>query len=593
MRTSESLRWNPALFAVDDDELAGSVAGVQAGCAAFTERYRCRLAALSGPELGRLLAELGELRSASLALDSLTALPLAADRAQARWRDRAGQVAGALDDVDEVLRLVAAEWAAAPASAVAAALGSPEVEPYRNFLTGIRDTAGFTLAEPVETALALREPAARDAWVDLYDRTMAALRPVVDGRSGTVEQARSGLESADPAVRAASLAALYEAVDSAAPVLAHCLDTLVADRVAVADLRGLPGPRAERDLGNELSPAVVDDLLAAAEAGYPLAHRWFRRKAELLGLPRLPAADLRAPISGLRPIRYDEAVGLVIGAFEHYLPDTAPVVRELFAGGYVDAEPRPGKYGGAFCRSRRPGEPPCILLSYFETFNDLTKLAHEVGHAVHFVLAGRRQTPLTFDACDALNEVPPALAELLVADWTIGQEPDPAVRTAMAARRLDTVIEAVFMPTFLTRFEEAGYGLRAAGGTLTDEGLRELWTEHSGPLYAPAVDLPARWGLHWPLVPHLVPEPFATYPYAFAWLIGLRLRRRLYRDGAGFAARFTDFLGRGGSAPPLEQLADLGVDPTDPGTWRAGLDEFAELVEPLLAAAPGAGRSQQ
>jgi oligoendopeptidase F len=371
-----------------------------------------------------------------------------------------------------------------------------------------------------------------------------------------------------------------------APVLSQCLDSLVADRLAIDEVRGLPHPRAERDLTNELPSAAVDAMLAVVEENYRLPQRWFARKAELLGMDRLGYAHMRAPIAEGPRIPYPVAVRAVTEAFDGLSPEAGRMVRDLVEGGHVDAEPRAGKQPGAFCRSLGPGRPPRIVLSYFGTVEDVVSLAHEMGHALQFTLAGRTRNGLTFDAPLALNEIAPAFTELLVQDWLIDNEDDPTTRELLAAKRVDNAIDAIFMSTFLTRFETSAHRARAEGGALTDARIRQLWTECGRRFYGPDVELPERWGLHWALVPHVTHERFYSYTYTFARLLGLDFHARYRRDPAGFRPRFFELLGAGGTAGPTEQLAALGVDLTDPDTWRGGIAHFEALLEPLSAARP-------
>ncbi|MEV8443280.1 M3 family metallopeptidase [Actinosynnema sp. NPDC051121] len=554
----------------------------------LAERLGGRLFTRPPAEVAAALDEIAELRAAALHEDGRQAVALARDQASPELRDLRLVAAVAVEAVDEVMQVVERDWLALPEGAAAALLAEPVLAPYRHYLTSVRSLAPYTLGAEAETALAAREAAAGTAWVELYYRVMGELRPVVAGEAISVEQARSELELHDVERREAALEAVYTALEPVAHVLSQCLDSLVADRLAVDEVRGLPHPRAERDLTNELPSAAVDAMLDVVEENYELPQRWFARKARLLGLDRLGYAHMRAPIARGPHIPYPAAVRAVTEAFHGLAPEAGRLVEELVEGGHVDAEPREGKQPGASCRSLGPGRPPQVVLSYFGTVEDVVALAHELGHALQFTLAGRSRNGLTFDAPQALNEIAPAFTELLVQDWLIEHEPDPAIRDLLAAKRVDNAIDAIFMSTFLTRFETRAHQVRASGGALTDPRIRELWVECGRRFYGPDVALPERWGLHWALVPHVTHERFYGYTYAFARLLGLDFHARYRRDPDGFRPALFDLLARGGTAGPAEQLAALGVDLADPDTWRGGLAQFAELLEPLLAERPSA-----
>lgn len=567
-----------------------AAADLRASCAALVADCEALAAGLDGVlftwapgEVVAALDRLAQLRATALHWDGYQAVELARDTGSAVLRDLRLLAGDAAEAVDGVLAVVERSWLAVPDAAADRLLGTPALDRYRHYLRSVRSLAPYTLGAQAEAAVAAREHPAGTAWVELYYQVTGALRPVVDGEALTMEQARSELELGDRARREASLEAVYDALEPVAPVLSRCLDSLVADRLAVDELRGLPHPRAERDLTNELPAAAVDGMLAAVEGSYHLPQRWFARKARLLGLGRLGYAHVRAPISASPRMPFEAAVRAVAEAFDGLAPQAGAMVRELVAGGHVDEQPRAGKQSGASCRSLGPGQPPRILQSYFGTADDVIGLAHEMGHALQFTLAGREHNGLCFDAPLALNEIAPAFTELLVVDWLIEREPDPLARRLLAAKRVEAAIDAIFTSAFLTRFETRAHQLRAAGAALTDGRLRDLWVECGAAFYGPDVALPARWGLHWALVPHVTHERFYAYTYTFARLLGLNLYARFRRDPGGFGPRVLELLGRGGSAGPVEQLAGLGIDLTDLATWHTGLDQFAELLAPLLA----------
>jgi oligoendopeptidase F len=533
-------------------------------------------------EIAAMFARIADLRAMVLHWDGYYATELAAGRSDEALRDVRLLAAAAVDTVDELMQSAEQAWLALPDDRARELLDQPAIEPYRHYLAGVRALAPYTLSEQAEMALAARSTSADTAWVELYYQLTTRLQPVVAGVPHSLERARSLLELHDAEQREQSLAAIYDALEPMAPVLSKCLDSLVVDRLALDEVRGLPHPRAERDLTNELPSTVVDDMLAVVEEHYALPQRWFARKARLLGADRLDFSHMRAPIGSGETFAWPEAVHAVTEAFDGLAPDAGRMVRELINGGHVDHEPRQGKQQGAFCRSLGPGRPPRIQLSYFDTVEDLISLGHEAGHALQFTLAGHRQGGLTFDAPLVLNEVAPAFTELLVMDWLIDNSPDPASRRLLAAKRIDSAIDAIFMSTFLTRFETRAHQIRADGETLTDDRIRQLWTECGREFYGPLVVLPPRWGLHWALVPHVIHERFYSYTYAFAQLVGLTVYASYRRDPDGFRPRFLDMLGRGSSIGPAEQLALLGIDLADRETWRVGMGQFAELLDPLL-----------
>jgi oligoendopeptidase F len=553
-------------------------------CRTLSDRIGTDLFAHPPQDVAEVLAEIADLRAQVLHWDGYYAMQLASGRPEPDDEDLRVLVRSAAETVDELLLAIRQQWIVVPADKADRLLAESSLADFSNYLESARPLIPYILGDQAEAALAAREYSASTAWLELYYHTSAALRPVVDGKAISLAQARSSLESEDTGLRERSLDAIYDALEPVAPTFSKCLDSLVTDHLEVSALRGLPHPRAARDLTNELPSAAVDSMLNAVEAHYGLAQRWFTRKAQLLGADRLHIAHVRAPLGTGSQVSYQDAVHVVAESFGGLADEAGELVYTMVKAGLVDVEPREGKQPGAFCRSLGPGQLPRIHMSYFGTANDAVALAHEFGHALQFTVAGDRCNGLSYDAPECLGEIAPAFAELLVYDWLIAHEPDPGVRDAIAARRVETSIDAIFFSAFLTRFEARAHQTRAAGGVLNHNRIGELWAECGRSFYGPDVDLPERWGrLHWMLVAHIMHERFYAYAYAFARLVGLHLYAAYRQDPAGFRPRFLDVLGLGNTVAPAAQLGALGIDLNDPTTWRNGLDQFAGLLDPLGA----------
>jgi oligoendopeptidase F len=223
-------------------------------------------------------------------------------------------------------------------------------------------------------------------------------------------------------------------------------------------------------------------------------------------------------------------------------------------------------------------------VNYAGRLSDTLKLAHELGHGVHYALARRAQTPLTFEAPVAVSEIPSTLTELLVADELIARAADDDVRRALLAERVEASFDAIFRQVVVTRYEQAAYETRAAGQPLLADRLCELWLDANRRYYGTSVALPDAYAPGWAYVAHLVHGRFYNYSYAFAQLACLILRARLVADREAFARRYATFLMKGGSQGPVQQLAELGVDLEADDVWERALDELASLVRELLAA---------
>ncbi|MFI7336880.1 M3 family metallopeptidase [Streptomyces sp. NPDC050085] len=550
-----------------------AVAARARGCA---ERWRGRVAGLGPRDLARLLNDLGETRAGLLHLVSYATLHQSLDL----YGDKGARLALEADAVNDVVdrstRFFDTEWQALPEARAQQLLRDPLLAPYRHLLCSAREAAAHRLPEHEEAVLATREPAAQ-AWGLLHDRLLAPY-----------DESLYGLAHPDRAVRRSAYDTLARGLAPHAATLALAYDTLVADHLATDRLRGIARPRALSDLDNRLDPATVDRMLTETERQRPLAERWFTYKAHRLGASSLAPWDERAPLCGPRGgLRMDlpEAVETVCAAFARISPDMARIARRIVADGRIDTDARPGRVSRAFSLPV-PSERTCfVLVSYDGRPADLLDLAHELGHAVAFVLAAEAQPALVFDAPTALSEVPACFAELAVLDRLM-TEGDPDTSAAAAELWLDRCVTTVFRQALVTSFEQAAYDLRAEGNVLDAPALGTLWEEAHRATYGSALTPGPLHRLGWMRIPHIFQGRFYNYAYTFAWLTAIGLHHRRRGAPASFGADFTAFLRAGGSAPPREQLARLGLRIDDPGCWRSAFGDMSARLDGLGAREP-------
>jgi oligoendopeptidase F len=550
----------------------------------FESSWRGRMASVTPGELAEALAELGAIENELSRIASYAMLRKAVDVTSEENRDLGAAVDTAVVQAQNALRFFELEWLELDDARAAELAQAPELARDRHYLESQRRYRAHVLSEPEERALGERNPAAVSAWQTLYAQTTSTIEVPFDAGDGpqphTIDRLLAYVHDGRRDVRHAALDTLYAALEPPAPVLAHCYDSLVADRLVIDRLRSYgDDPMAQTHLDNELEAEVVYAMMDAVEQRYPLAQRWFRTKAGLLGLDALDLADQYAPVGEARAVDYDEGRMLVDAAFDGFSPSAREIAEAFFTDQRVDAEPRAGKRGGAFCAPVAQDAKPYVLLNYTDTMNDVLTIAHEFGHGMHFQLSHGAQTPHSAHTGLALAEVPSTFAEFVAYDHLLANEDDPGTRMALTAARCEGNFATVYRQTVLARYEQRAYGLRAESQTLTVERLSDIWIEQNVRYYGDSMRLPDGYRLGWSYIPHFISTRFYTYAYVFAKLVALALYG-IWRDqGEDFVPGYLDFLAAGGSAAPADLLARLGVDVHGSEIWDIAFGELERMIE--------------
>ncbi len=577
----------------DDPALATDLDAALESARSFASRHRGGVAQLDAPSLAEALDRLEALEERAARVAAYAELLFAADTANPSHGALLQRVQERNSEIRNTLIFFQLEWVQLDEKRAAELLTDPVLARRRHFLSVLRRYRPHLLSEAEERLLEATANTGPRAFGRLFDETVAALRFRLEhaGRTEELgeEEVLARLYEPDRAVRRAAACALTRGLRENARLLGFVFNVLTQDKALRDDMRRYATPMAERHLANEIEPQAVDALLAACEESFPLVQRYYRLKARRLGLELLEDYDRYAPLDeDSRTRSFEDARRLVLEAYADFAPEMAELALRFFHAHWIDAELRPGKRGGAFSASTVPSVHPYVLLNYTGHLRDVMTLAHELGHGVHQVLA-RENGLYEQDAPLTMAETASVFGEMLVFRRLLREETAPAVRLGLLCGKLEDAFATVFRQVVMTRFEQALHAARREHGELPIERVNELWLAANRPMFGDAVRLTDDYGWWWLYIPHFVHTPFYCYAYAFGELLVLALVQRYDEEGAAFVPRYLELLRAGGSAPPRDLVARVGLDVGDPGFWGRGIALLTGMVEEAEALAAELG----
>jgi oligoendopeptidase F len=560
---------------------------------AVAERYRGRVAELDVAELAKAMHELAEIQDLAGRAGSYAVLSYSldtADPARGALLQKGRELGAA---IETQLLFFDLEWNEAPNERAEELLAAPELGFAAHYLRTLRRYRPYQLSEPEERVLTETNVTGGSAFQRLFTEQTSALQVPLPGREeepASLEEGLSLLQDPDRKRRAEAAAAVTESLRPALHTRAFVFNTLLQDKATKDRLRDYPHWLASRNLANEASDESVQALIEAVQGRYDLARRWYALKARLLGLDRLAYYDRMAPVSDSDDrIPYGDAEEIVLDCYRTFSPELGAVAAEFFTGGYIDGPPRPSKRGGAFCSYTVPSAHPYVMLNYTSRPHDVLVMAHELGHGVHASLA-RPQGIYHFSTPLTLAETASIFGENIVLERLLERAPGPAERLDLLAGALDGAVAAVFRQVAMNRFEDAIHTARREAGELSVERFGELWLATQSDLLGDSVELDDDYALWWSYIWHFVDAPGYVYAYAYGHLLALSVYRRYEEEGEEFVSSYLDLLKAGGSRPPEELGAIVGVDLSDPGFWSSGLELIERQLDAAEAAAREAGR---
>jgi oligoendopeptidase F len=454
----------------------------------------------------------------------------------------------------------------------------------RYFCESLRRFQPYTLSEAEEQIIALKDVNGIDALLTLYDmitsKFVFTLEIAGEQRKLTRDELTAYFRDPAPALRAAAYRELYRVYLENSTVLVQIYQHRVRDWNSEGlQLRHYPTPITARNVANDIPDQVTDTLLAVSRRNNGLFQHYFKLKAKWLGLGKLRRYDIYAPLTEAETTySYAEAIELVMSSFRGFSPVLADQAQRVIAEGHLDSEARPGKRGGAFCMAVLPGLAPWVLTNFAGRARDVATLAHELGHAVHALLAAEHSI-LTFEAALPLAETASVFSEMLLTERLLQAETNHTLRRSLLAYAIDDAYATVQRQAYITLFERDAHRLIIEGKTPDELAAHYLagLTEQFGD----AAELSDEFKWEWLMIPHIYQAPFYTYAYSFGQLLVLALYRQYQIEGAAFVPKYLKILSYGGSAAPARILAEAGIDMTSPVFWQGGFDVLADLIHEL------------
>jgi oligoendopeptidase F len=570
---------SPAVQADLDRALADS--------SAFEARYKGKLADLlaeGGDKLAEAIAAYETLEELMGKLYSFAGLVYSENTTDPKRAKFFGDCQEKLTTASSHLIFFTLELTKLDEAALAKGYEAPALAHYKPWIDDTLREKPYQLDDRLEQLLHEKSVTGRSAWNRLFDETIASLRFDVDGQSLSLEPTLSLLQDPDAGKRKAAALALGKTLGGELRTFTLITNVLAKDKEISDRWRGFADVADSRHLANRVEGEVVDALVASVRASFPkLSHRYYALKAKWMGQEALDYWDRNAPLPNAdrNLIGWDEAKGIVLDAYARFSPEMADIGKRFFDENWIDAPSREGKSPGAFSHPTVPSAHPYILLNYQGRTRDVMTLAHELGHGVHQVLAGRQgalmaQTPLT------LAETASVFGEMLTFRSVLAQTTDPALRKSLLAGKVEDMINTVVRQIAFYSFERKVHEARRQG-ELTSEELCDLWLSVQHESLGDAVRFDDGYRPFWTYIGHFIHSPFYVYAYAFGDCLVNALYARYENAHEGFTEHYLDLLRAGGSKPYNQLLEPFGLDARDPDFWQAGLNVIAGFIDELEA----------
>lgn len=468
--------------------------------------------------------------------------------------------------------------------------------PYRMFLHDIQRTKAHRLSDKEERILAeagVLAAAPHEIYQVLADADLPYPRVTLsDGTQALLNKAGYARYRSIPSRtdREAVFQAFWQAVAGFRSTFAAQLNAQVKRDLFYARTRNYPSALHTALDRDNIPVEVYHGLIANVTRNLDTFHRYLRLRKRMLGVDRLKYSDLYAPV--VKDLNldytYDQACALVLDALEPLGEDYVAVVKRALEERWIDVYPTPGKRSGAYSNGSCYDVHPYILLNFNGQVDDVSTLAHELGHTLHSFYSNKTQPYATADYSIFVAEVASTLNEALLIDRMLKTLRDDDTRLSLLMSYLDGLKGTVFRQTHFAEFELAIHRAAEQGLPLTADSLTKLYGDIIRRTYGHDQGVCVIDDLYcteWAYVPHFYYN-FYIFQYATSFTASTALSQRILAGEQGMVQRYREFLASGGSDYPIAQLRAAGVDMLTPGPFDltlAAMNRAMDQIEAILA----------
>jgi len=458
---------------------------------------------------------------------------------------------------------------------------------HRFYLNEIKLSTKYMLSQEEEVLISKMKNTGSKAWAKLQNMVTSTLLVDIE-MDGELKKlplpvVRNMAYSADKTLRKKAYEAELESYKKIEDTSCACLNGIKGEVITLCNLRGYKSPLEETLIKSRMDEKILKAMFTAIEESLPVFHKYFRKKAELLGHKNgLPFYDLFAPVGKMnRTFTYEEAREYVVNNFRTFSDKLADFADHAFESQWIDAEPREGKSGGAFCSNLHPIKESRIMANFDGSFSNVITLAHELGHGYHGSCL-TEESILNSSYPMPLAETASTFCETIVVNAAleeVGEEEKLSILESSLQDAGQVIVD--IYSRFL--FEDAVFE-RRKDHFLSVKELKDLMIEAQKKAYGNGLDHEYLHPYMWVNKSHYysAERNYYNFPYAFGLLLSKGLYAKYLEDRKSFVKKYDEFLRETGKNNIADVVKIMDIDVYSVDFYRNSLKLIEEDIEKFI-----------
>lgn len=380
-------------------------------------------------------------------------------------------------------------------------------------------------------------------------------------------------------VRKSAFYTLYKEYENLQNTFASSYSGKVNTDNVLALRRGFKDARDAALFGSNIDSKVYDNLIHVLHDNLSIMDDYYALKKEVMGLDEVHIYDIYSSLvpESNQSYTFEEAKKIVLDALsilgDNYITD----LNKAFDEKWIDVMPSKGKKGGAYSWGSYTTNP-YLLLNFNGKYDDVSTLAHELGHSMHSYYSNKNNPYIYHQYKIFVAEVASQVNELILARYLINHTSDKSEKLAILDSLMELFKGSIVRQTMFAEFEYLTHNKESEGTVLTSEFLSneyyKLYEKYSG--HNMISDKEIRY--EWEKIPHFYYD-FYVYQYATGLAAANYIAENIMKGDKVALNNYLKFLTLGGSQDPIDELKVAGVNMNSPKVIEQALDTFRGLID--------------
>lgn len=458
---------------------------------------------------------------------------------------------------------------------------------YKKSIEDILENKQHVLSEEAENLLASFSEVfgSSESSYDVFTNTEIEFPKIIDDNGNELELTQATytkyMQDTNPNIRQQAFKSMYSQYKKHINTITEMYIARVKESVIKSKLRKYSSSLENAVKNDDATLKVYDSLVEVVNEKMNINHEYMALKRQMLGKEKLHMYDIyynKLKLHG-KNVEYDEAKQVVLDALQPMGEEYQNMLKTAFDNNWIDVYEEKNKMGGAYSLGVY-GVHPYVLTNFTNQEEDISTIAHELGHAMHSYYSNTNQNVLDANYTIMVAEVASTVNEIILGQYLIKNENDKYKKAALINSELDKLRATLIRQTMFAEFEKIVHEKVENDEQLTSDKLCNIYLELNKKYFGNDVIVDEEIKYEWARIPHFY-SCFYVYKYATGISAAIAIAKKILSKEDGFTEKYINMLKQGCTQKSVDLLKMVDVDLESKKPYEDAFEFYKQNLDEL------------